>query len=225
MNALNINSSSAFVYIVILIAFVFIARYFHITLSTVFFIIIALVVIYVLYWHEQQKITTVADVNKVKSEAIRPSIVGSYIPQYPDFVEFLYGIRNFYDVNSNAYDDMVNDIDNFLKLYQQITNDKMIYCTQNLEVAVGFSRNALNHLHSMIFKLNTDNLVTEKYHVALASLQELFQQYIGTMASICNSKFTSKELYNGSSYYQLKGPHPENYYDDNRYFKSQFRMY
>jgi hypothetical protein len=100
-----------------------------------------------------------------------------------------------------------------------------MYCKQNLEVAEQFARNALNNLHSIIFKMTSDKYVTQKYHWALHSLQKILYKYIDQMAIICNKQFSnSKKLNNNSGYFQNYGPKPDNFYGD-PFAKFQFELY
>jgi len=120
---------------------------------------------------------------------------------------------------------VVYNTDQFLILYENLMDNKMVYCNQNVEVAVDYVRHALNNLHSIIYNLDINQIVTKKFHESLREFHVLMYQYVDRIIKKCNSKFNSKQLNTNSSYYDQYGPKPFNYFSDDVHGDPQFEFY
>ena len=105
-----------------------------------------------------------------------------------------------------------------MQLYEEIMNDVMLYCTQNLEVAIQFSREAQNNLQSMIFNLDVDKKITQKFHRALRQFHLIMRQYVHRLIEKCNDNFSPKNIDNRSKPYIEYGPREYNYYNNTTTF-------
>lgn len=218
----RISNSYIFMYITIFVVFLFFAKVINVSLSLIFFIIIALVICYIIYSKQQIQNITPERESSIKLNLIIPR--PKKIANYPDLISFLYDIRDTYYINPNDFYAIINNIDNFIDLYDQIMNDKMIYCMQNLEVAVEFARNALNHLHSIIYSLDVHRSITKEFWYRLQQLQFILRQYISRMIRKCNSEFNSNNINNTTIYYPEFGPKPFNYFS-NKNGENQFEFF
>jgi hypothetical protein len=208
-------------WVVILVVFIFISRLFNLTISTIFFIGLALVIIYLLYSKSITNHIPPAESEKLKLDLIRPH-PKRLNSNYPDLIDFLYSIRSYYYLNPDDFYSIINNLDDFVQLYEEIMKDDMKYCVQNLEVAVGFSRLAENHLQSMIYSLSSSRKITKRFHQQLDKFRSIMNSYITRMANKCNKNFSDKN--NQSAYYQLEGPKPSNYFSQKEGSK-QFEFY
>ena len=147
---------------------------------------------------------------KLKLEFITPR--PARLDNYPDLVDFLFSIKDFYYINPNAFFNIVQNIDNFIQLYDEIINDQLIYCVQNLEVAIGFSRDAQNNLQSIIYNLDVSKKMTKKFHQSLKEFHLIMRQYVSRIINKCNNKFNPDDINNASMYYHEYGPHAINYF-------------
>ena len=77
----------------------------------------------------------------------------------------------------------------------------------------------------MIFNLNIDRVITEKFHKSLDEYHVMMYQYIDKIVKRCNGKFNPKQINNQSIYYDQYGPRPFNYFDDDLKEKPQFEFY
>jgi len=203
-------------YVIILVVFLFFATIFSISLTLIFFIIVALVIIYIVYSKHQINQISDEENTKIKTELIIPK--PSRLDNYPDLIDFLFSIREFYYINPNAFYDVVQNLDHFIQLYEEIMSDKMLYCTQNLEVAIQFSRNSQNSLQSIIFNLDVDRRITDKYHRALRQFHLITRQYVHRIIEKCNAGFNPDDINNHSKKYIEYGPHEYNYYNNRTTF-------
>lgn len=211
----RIDNKNIVIFIIIFVIFLFFARFFEISLTIIFFIIIAIIVSYLVYSKNQiNDISTEEDL-KIKLELINPR--PKRIDNYPPLVDFLFSIKDFYYINPTAFYNVVQNIDNFIQLYDEIINDQLIYCVQNLQVAIEFSRNAQNNLQSIIYNLDVDKRMTKKFHQSLKEFHLIMRQYVVRMISKCNSHFNPNDINNSTLYYQEYGPHAINYYSMGTY--------
>ena len=208
----RIPNQSLYVYALIVIAFLFLAQWIEISFTTVILIITAVIIIIIIYSNE--KITSVAakEENKIKLEFIKPK--PKRMIDYPDLVNFFYSIKQFYYINPNAFYAVVNNVEQFLGIYEAMMNNEIIYCKQMFEVANQFYRNALNHLHSLIFNMNVDKYITNKFQRSIKDLNVLLYQYVERLIHKCNTEFKSHNINNNSGFIQQFGPKPVNYYDE-----------
>lgn len=209
----DIDNNSLIIYLIIFICLLFISKFITISLTTIFIIGVSLVIIYVVY--SKRSVDNLSEKKQtiIKNNMINPK--SKYASDYPDIVNFLYKNKNLYYVNQDEFSAMIYSLDNFLQLYDEIINDKVIYCVENIEVATDFMRRSQNHLHSIIYSLNQNKIITNKFHDTINKYQKLMFGYLKRMTSKCNSKFNSKYINNASKEYKLYGPKPFNYYDTN----------
>jgi len=206
----RIDNKNIIIFIIIFIFFLFISQFFDIGLTIIFFIIIAALVSYILYSKNQINDISTEENLKIKLEFINPR--PRRIDNHPPLIDFLFSIKDFYYINPTAFYNIVQNVDNFMQLYDEIINDQLIYCVQNLQVAIEFSRNAQNNLQSIIYNLDVDKRMTKKFHQSLKEFHLIMRQYVARMIARCNSHFNSSDINNSSMYYQEYGPHAANYY-------------
>lgn len=206
----RIDNKNIVIFIVIFVILMFVSKFFEIGLSIIFFMIIAAIVSYVVYSRNQIiDISTEEDL-KIKLELINPR--PTRLDNHPPLIDFLFSIKDFYYINPTAFYNVVQNIDNFIQLYDEIINDQLIYCVQNLQVAIEFSRTAQNNLQSIIYNLDVDKRLTKKFHQSLKEFHLIMRQYISRMIARCNSHFNPADINNSSMWYQEYGPHAANYY-------------
>jgi len=218
----QINNQSLMLYLVIFVILLFVAKLFQISLSIIFFLAVAFLICYIIYSKRKLDKVVKQQQLKIKQELIipRPKNFGSY----PDVIDFFYSIKEFYNVNPNAYHEAIKDMDKFFYLYEEIMQNKMLYYKQNVDVAVGFARDALNQLQSIIYNLDVDKTLTNKYHESLKEFHLIIYQYINRIIKKANERFNPAEINTTSEYYQQYGPRPFNYFND-RDNKPQFEFY
>jgi hypothetical protein len=217
----KIDNNGIVTYVTIFVICLFFSKILNISLSIIFFLSCAIFFCYLIYKKREIEQITYDKELEIKNKLVVPR--PERIDNYPDLINFLYSVKEFYYVNPNEFYGVVNDIDNFIQLYDQIMNNKVLYCTQNLEVAFDFIRGAQNHLHALIYNLDVDKNITKKYHEALRDFHVIVQQYMSRLIRKCNSEFNSKNLDNNSKYFSEYGPRAFNYYSPDT--NSRFEFY
>jgi hypothetical protein len=178
----------------------------------VFLLLIGGVIFYLIYAKYTLGTKTDQEDIKIKIQFIKPE--PKYLKYFPDFVNYFFSIRELYFTNPNAFYSVVDNVDQFLYMYDTIMNKQVLYCKQNLEVMEGFARTALNNFNSLIYVLNSDKNVTKKFHLALKDLHVLLYQYINRVIDKCNALFTNETINVNSGFYEQFGPRPINYFTD-----------
>ena len=136
----EIDNESIVIYLVIIVICLFFAKMLNVGLSLIFFLFVAFVLCYYIYSRRKLHKITFTEENKIKLELITPH--PKHFDDYPDIIDFFYSIREFYYINPTAFYALVNATDNFIVLYENIMTTEMLYCAQNVQVAVDFVRNA-----------------------------------------------------------------------------------
>lgn len=214
----NLDTKTIFIYCIIVVVLLFIAKIVNLKLSFIFFLIVAIVIIYLINKYkskekssmEQQTLTTQQLANEQlqsKLNAIKTDSTQN-LDKYPDLVDFLYSIIDYKAVNEQVFNDLVLDLDNFVQTYQKVMTNSNTCCTQNLEITRQYSRNAINDLHSMIFTLDVDTCTTKRLDQNILRLRSILDKYSAQMENKCDSK-------NATNSTNSKSPHPFNYYQQN----------
>ncbi|XWV26164.1 hypothetical protein QJ857_gp0914 [Tupanvirus soda lake] len=217
MNHNNNNSdeskSFVFLYIVIIVVCLFVSKFFNITLSTILFLVIAAIIIF--YIHNNVFINKDGE-NKYndtnnKLETIHPK--PKNIDNYPNFINFIHNMQKYNQYNVDAFDGVINSIDQFVGSYEKIINEPSIYCEQDLLTAINFARNAQNYLQSMIYKIPTDFVSTDELHKHMKDLDTILNNYIYQLNTLCGD----------TGNISFHGPKPYNFYDNSKW--NQFEFY
>lgn len=220
----GIKNRDLVLYIVIGLVFFYISMKIQVNLSLIFFLGIATFICYYIYSKKRLK-----DVNKKEQNKIKLEMINPFAPKfhdYPDIIDFFYSIREFYYVNPNAFYALVKNTENFLTLYEQIMHDEMFYYNENVENAMEYVRNGLNHLQSMIYNLDIDRVVGEKFHNSLKSYHVMMYQYVDSIIKKSNENFASTNRKDpNAKYIDQYGPKAFNYFNDDTRHEPQFQIY
>jgi hypothetical protein len=206
----SIDNKSIFMYVCIIGAAIFVSQRSKIRLSNIFYILIAIIICYYIYSKKKIKAIEFNKELEIKKTLVIPE--PQNIDEYPDMIEFVYDIKEFYYINANAFYSMIKNIDNYFELYDQMTNNIVLYKLENVEVAIEYSRLALNDLQSIIYNMDTSNIIMAKFEHSMRRLHKLFRKYNSYIINIANKNFNDKNLYTNSKYYSEYGPRESNYY-------------
>ena len=105
--------------------------------------------------------------------------------KYPEFIEYFHSIREFYFYNKKEFTSMVKNIDLLLKIYEDVKIG-VRYCKYHYDIALEKRKNALNHLHSIIYSLEDDKSLQHKLVESIKYLQILTGKYLNYIENICN---------------------------------------
>jgi hypothetical protein len=171
----NLENNELFLSIVIgFIVFIFIANT-NVNLSVILGILIAYYVfrqfIFAAKNHEDKR-DKIFD-NKVN--LIRPS--AKSLKKYPDVIEFLFSIQDFYLSNPATYEEIVETIKSFFIVYEESMRiNKLSHL--NYSVAEGKMNNAVNCVHALIITSDSHPNLNEKINIAYNKLYEILNKYL-----------------------------------------------
>ncbi len=177
-------------------------------------VFIAFFLVFIYFSYNYSKIKTARSSpeqqKKVKLKTIKPPPIT--FDDKGDIVDFLFSIQDFHSYNPLAYEEMMNNLDIFFSLYSEINNGTK-FCDQYYQIAKSKKENALNALHSMIFTLPTDRVMTDKFNRAHKRLNTILTKYLDELYGVCKLSL----IKNGYNMYRTAlntGPEEYNKYDN-----------
>lgn len=212
-NLENTDNTTLFKYIFIITIFLAIFQRLLVGLNIVFGIILA--VFLILYFNSKKQYND-SEYNKMiemKKDYIRPKPLK--LLEYTNLVNFIYSIQDFYIYNPQSYENMIDEIDNFLLIYEEAKNLPNL-AGINYGIMEKHKQYALNHLHSLIFGLPSNISVTDKLNRSIDELDNILSEYHDELYNQ-NKINIAQYGYNNSSILINTGPKEKNYYEDREY--------
>jgi hypothetical protein len=184
-----------------------------IDLSIILSLVIGTLVIFYMDYKKQDEIKEKDNIIRQKYDSIRPysEIVG----KYDDFIDFLYSIQDMYIYNPQAYEEMVDNIDEFLKIYEQVKLFPKL-AGKNYSIAEKNKLIALNALHSIIYTLPPNKFYGNKLIRSIEKLDTLLSRYLKDIY-IWNNNYNKTYGYTNESVVINKGPKPINFHSNEPY--------
>ena len=199
--------------IIITIFFIIVFRRINITLAIILSIGISICVIFYL----QQKKDLLNDdderQHKVKHSTILPKPKNFF--KYKDIVAFFFSIQDFYSYNPQAYEEIVDSIDSFLKIYEDINHSHKL-CNSLYELAENKKNNGINALHSLIFSIPTGIVAIRKLNKSILVLEKILNKYLDNLVNI-QKNYVYVNGYNTEHKIINVYPKPSNHYNKEKY--------
>ena len=209
----NIDSKSVFIYITIIIIGILIAKYQNITIGIVLGITVSIGFIIYLDEKRSTKVANEHSIHKYKADNIRP--YNEKFVKYKDITDFLYSVQEYYYYNPEAYEELLDNIDHFLTVYENSL--KSTNASHKLfEIADSKKHAALNALHSIIYTLPADSGLNFKHETALDVLEYLLIQYQEKIYYM-TQKYIHENGYDVTYKIPQLGPKPRNFYSEEKY--------
>ena len=138
-----------------------------------------------------------------------------------DLINIFYNMRDFRKLHSEGYDGALVAVDNMLKLESEI-DAGAFHCKENLDVMKDQMNKALNHFHSIIFKLPEQLYLMRKHKRALNALHIILRRHIDDIVRKCKKYYTNRGI--DIDYHPIynSGPRPD---DTQRQESSDFDFY
>ena len=138
-----------------------------------------------------------------------------------DLINIYYNVREFRKYHSEGYDGSLVAVDNLLKLESEIEAG-VYHCKENLDVIKEEMNKALNHFHTILFKLPTQAFMMRKHKRALNALHVLLRRHVDDMVRLCNTKYKERGI--DIDYHPIynEGPRPD---DTQKQESSDFDFY
>lgn len=211
---LSINRDDMFTYIVIIIIFLGIFMRLDIGLNIVFGLVLASILIYYLKTEKQKKVDKIIESNDMKIKQIRPPSI--IINKYPELVDFIFSIQEFYPYSPINYEDMIDNLEDFLILYENSKIDPK-HAGQYYEMAEKKKSDVINALYAIQC---TVEVVEKKYYInkindACEELYFILSAYLDEIYTI-NQNYIGNNGYNNETKLNSKETEPKagNYFDD-----------
>jgi hypothetical protein len=207
----KLEAETYFKYMAIGIVTIFFTGLIEINLNIFLALLISAIIIIYLEERRLTEAETLERQHEVKLDTIKP-IPKKFSPYY-DVVDFFFSIQDFYAYNPPVYEEIIDNVDNFFTLYENIKKDISVP-EQYFKLAENKKQNAINALHSMIFKIIEDKKITNKLDRACKKLDKILGKYLDEMYDI-SKKDIMKKGYDVSRSLINIGPKPVNHFTNN----------
>lgn len=207
----NSDGTTIFMYVLITIIILAIFKNIDMGVNIIVAIIISLIIILFLNSLYIDKQEAIQNMYKEKYDSIVPKT--DTVKKYPEIVDFLFSIQDFYVYNVPAYEDMVDSIENILLLYDESQNDNS-KAGIDYGLIINEQKEAVNSLHSLIYYIPSDPRYMDKLNIAVRDLDTIIY-------NILDDVYNLNKLYifnNGYDRFTIEldninMPKPENHYN------------
>lgn len=212
----NSTSKIKYIFYITPIILIFILTKFNIKLNVLVALLISGIAILYINYKNQSDENNVKEIYKIKQNLIRPK--SEIINKYDQYVDFLFSIQDFYAYNPPAYENLIENLEVFLELYEEslIANE---LAGLNYGLADKRQSRILNNLHSIIYNLPVNKLLTDKLNASIIKLDDMLEEMLNEMINI-NKNYIDVNGYTRESVVVNNGPKESNYYE-----KDTFNMY
>ncbi len=201
-------------YIIIILTIVLLVKYLDISIVTLIAIIFGYYIIKD-YKKEEDKVEEhKKEIRKKKQDIIRPK--PRKLQNYDDILELMANIQDLYVYNPPSYEEVVDNIDSMLIVYEE---SKILpeLAGINYSIMERKKHNALNSLHSIIYKLPAAPNMVNKHTQSMKKLEKILDKYLYEIYSI-NQEIIMKEGYkNTTKVINFNGPKEFNFYEKTNY--------
>lgn len=207
-----------FMYIVIIIVLYYYFGSSHMNIGAVFGICVGICVVIFLNKRRESELQNEQHFSDIKKNIIRPPVTNTEIVKYPDFINFLFSIQEFYSYAPPNYEDLVHSINDFLILY----NESSLFpqtAADNYTIAQKKKSSALNSLHTFVFSLPpvVRQYFMDKLNRAIEKLDFILSGYLYKIFDINRVYVASNVLSTDSKlldFLDQSKPLPSNYYSE-----------
>jgi hypothetical protein len=179
-----VDNKTLFAYIIIFILIIFSFSTINIELNIIFGTFIACILIYYLYGDYKKKQKEENKIKSVQESYLLPK--PQIFEKYNNVIKFMFSIQDLYVYNPQAYEEITENLANFLRTFEEIQNNPK-KSSINYTLMVNYKRNATNSLHSIIYNLPNDIQYTNKLNKAIVILQEILDNFLYKVEKIHNN--------------------------------------
>lgn len=178
----NIQNKTWFILSVILTVVIYVTYNLNITNKFIVSMCFGLVVIYIYYEHVRFDNTDEMSTIEYQWMNIKP--FGEHLHLDANLIEFLYTLREWWTYNELEYVRLVNTVNKFLKLKQDLMNPRFS-CKGHIQTFKDFMDKIMNAAHNMIFAIPPDNAFFEQHKNALRVLQTYLERHFTELKNKC----------------------------------------
>jgi len=181
-------------------------RVLHANSSHIFALLVASGIIYYL---QQKKEVSADDI--YTSAEYKLKILGN--PDHFHFdlnlINLFYSLYTWRSLNENNFDAAIDAVNGVLQIEGDSEN-VLVRCVDNYDVAADYAKTAMNLMHGFIYSISQPQLIT-KLEKTLARLQQLLQRHLDKILTNCKSTEAKKPSIDLNTRYPYPdGPQPFN---------------
>ncbi len=214
----NLDQKQIFLFASIFVFTLWIFKNISIKLSVVVGLVIWIGIIIYLNQKKEQDTGDKNNEHNIKLQTIKPK--PKNFSKYDNVIDFFFSIQDLYVYNPQAYEEMIDNTDEFLSMYEEIEINP-IRSNELFNPMFQRRRNALNALQSLIYKVPSDPNMINKLNDSMKELDDILYIFLDKVNYLHN-----KHLYeNGyTSDHKLidNGPLAYNNYDTKSKFAYEF---
>ena len=134
--------------------------------------------------------------NDIMFEAnFNPFDVKTYLPIDPEIIDFYYNNRWYINYNLSAYRKSLQATNNFLKIKYELTNKLLLYPEQNYRNAFIEYKEALNNLHSSIYKMTSHEMNNNIFNDNLKILKKLLKAHLNDIQkNVLKNNYNERDI-------------------------------
>jgi hypothetical protein len=178
----TINNKNLFKYaVIILISIIYFSNK-NIKLNIFLALIIAL--FYISYNYDEIKTNQEEEEEQMhlKRSTIKPKPTN--FEDRDDVIDYLFSIQDWYHYNPQAYEELIDNLRSFFKLYNTIKRGSD-FCDSYYQIVESKKNNALNAFHSLIYTIPVNFPVMDKFNRAHKRLETILNEYLNELYDIC----------------------------------------
>lgn len=184
-NNIFLSDNDKFLYIFFLLIFFIIINKFNINTNFIYSLFIFSAIIYVIYIYKLNN-------NDEKLFFLNTFLNNkSYLNTHKSFINFLYNIKDF--DNNEIYTNLINNINLFLKHYDEIKINKKNY---RIDIIKDISKNIFEIYNSFIFNISDE--LQEKYQINMNILFKLLNKHVDYIIINSNNNIDINNINNTS---------------------------
>jgi hypothetical protein len=212
---INIEKSdkeTKFIYFVIIILILAIFTRINIKLNIVFACFMIILIISYLSTSKTNQEFMEKDILDNKKKLLR--LKNKKIEEYPELVNFLFSIQDFYRYNPPSYEEMIFNLNDFILAYEQALLDNKL-AGINYKLCDNFKINILNSLHAIIYNLPDNKEVINKLNESINEFENILTLKMDELFDI-NKKYIMTNGYNNQTVIINKKIREYNLFDENK---------
>ena len=188
---IEFTRNELFIYVFIIIAAIGISHNVTVTLSLAFFFVLAILLTRTMHKERTDKITDEYEELDYRLGILAGLAGGQehvdHFAHDPNVIDLYYNIREYYDYNNDAFVKSMRNVNTLLRILTDSENCLVDGCYRNLSIARDKYKNALNHLHSILFNIPSvdGRLLNTKQRKAISQLQLILIRHLEAIRKNC----------------------------------------
>ena len=190
-----------------------------------FFFIGLLIALPLIYVRAEQKKNTISTKNKelmVRLKTLYPKPANFHMD--PDIINLFYNVRDFRTLNSESYDQCLIAVDNMLKIVSELEQG-VYHCGENLDIVRDQMNKAMNHMHTIVYRLPVPKITVIKHQKALKALHIILRRHVDNMVDICQRQYKNRGIDINTHFVYNDGPRAHDKEANSSQAETTFHMY